>query len=56
METAQVGSVSNLHDLRVQMKRMKAIFAFLQSVYGKGSLGKLPENSFNKQENGEKCS
>ena len=43
METAQVGSVSNLHDLRVQMKRMRAIFAFLQSIYGKGSLGKLPK-------------
>ena len=43
METAQVGSASNLHDLRVQMKRMRAIFAFLQSIYGKGSLGKLPK-------------
>ena len=42
MDTAQVGSVSNLHDLRVQMKRIKAILSFLQSIYGKGSLGKLP--------------
>ena len=43
IETSQVGSVSNLHDLRVQMKRIKATFAFLQSIYGKGSLGKLPQ-------------
>lgn len=45
METIQEGSVSNIHDLRVQMKRMKAIYAFLQWVYGKSALGKIPHIS-----------
>ncbi|NDA62487.1 MAG: CHAD domain-containing protein [Chitinophagia bacterium] len=42
VETIQEGSVSNLHDLRVQLKRMKAVYSFLQWVYGKSSLGKVP--------------
>lgn len=41
-ETIQEGSVSNLHDLRVQLKRMKAVYSFLQWVYGKSALGKIP--------------
>ena len=41
-DTIQEGSVSNIHDLRVQLKRMKAIYSFLQWVYGKSSLGKIP--------------
>lgn len=40
--TLQEGTISNLHDWRVQMKKMKAIIAFLQWIYGKSSLGKLP--------------
>ena len=45
METIQEGSVSNIHDLRVQMKRLKAIYSFLQWVYGKSALGKIPHLS-----------
>jgi len=45
IETIQEGSVSNIHDLRVQMKRMKAVYSFLQWVYGKSALGKIPNLS-----------
>lgn len=44
-DTIQAGTVSNLHDWRVQMKKMKAIISFLQWIYGKSSLGKLPNSS-----------